>query len=238
MRKTHDAVLFGASTVKQILSSQYYVERDSFLWSFKKEAADARSRGNVEEKSADPISFTLYRMILEWAIAEGNVLVWVWTILQWNLMARSISIDPLSLHNFAASEDHFVVRHDSTKCDKEGDKTHNKAVYCNPLDPIVCVGVGLGVWLWIEQRSFEPNLEKLFLRCGGKSGSAAHRYCDQLLTLLKGHWDVVQTHIRNMSARGLRKGSAAHVASATTCPPPIASITNHGDWSLGKVIDV
>lgn len=70
MRKTHDAVLFGASTVRQILSSQYYVEMDSFLRSFKKEAADARSRGNVDEKTADPISFTLYRMILEWAVAE------------------------------------------------------------------------------------------------------------------------------------------------------------------------
>lgn len=90
----------------------------------------------------------------------------------------------------------------------------------------------------LEQRSFEPNSEKLFLRRGGKSGSAAHRYCDQLLTLLKGHWDVVQTHIRNMSAHGLRKGSATHVASATTCPPPIASIANRGDWSLGKVLDV
>ncbi len=82
MRKTHNAVLFGASTVKQILSSQYYVDMDSFLPSFKKEAADARSRGNVDEKSADPISFTLYQIILEWAVAQGNVLVWVWTISQ------------------------------------------------------------------------------------------------------------------------------------------------------------
>ena len=24
------------------------------------------------------------------------------------------------------------------KSDKEGEKTHNKAVYCNPLDPVVC----------------------------------------------------------------------------------------------------
>jgi hypothetical protein len=47
-------------------------------------------------------------------------------------MAWSISIDPLALHNIAISEDHFVIRHDLTKSDKEGEKTHNKAVYCNP----------------------------------------------------------------------------------------------------------
>jgi hypothetical protein len=44
--------------------------------------------------------------------------------------------------------------------------------------------------------------------------------------------------IVNMSAHGLRKGSATHVASATTAPPPIASIAKRGDWSLGKVLDV
>ena len=139
MRKTHDAVLFGASTVKQMLSSQYYVlEMDSFLWSFKEEAADARSQGIVDEQTADPMCLTLYGLLFKWAIEDGNILVWVWTILQWNLMAQSISVDPLSLNNFSISEDHFVVRHDSTKCDKEGDKTHNKGVHCNPLESIVC----------------------------------------------------------------------------------------------------
>jgi hypothetical protein len=44
--------------------------------------------------------------------------------------------------------------------------------------------------------------------------------------------------IKNMSRHGIRKGSATHVASATTAPPPIASIANRVDWSLGKVLDV
>ncbi|KAI2489681.1 hypothetical protein MHU86_24909 [Fragilaria crotonensis] len=103
MRKIHDAILFGARTVKQVLSSSYYSEMHSFLQSFRKETADARSNGNMDEKSADPISFSLFRMILTWAIERGNIFVWVWTILQWNLMARSISIDPLALHNIGIS---------------------------------------------------------------------------------------------------------------------------------------
>ena len=81
MRKIHDAILFGARTVKQILSSTYYSEMDSFLASFKKEVADAWSHGNMDEKSADPISFSLFRMILTWAVERGNIFVWVWTIL-------------------------------------------------------------------------------------------------------------------------------------------------------------
>ena len=241
MQKIHDAVLFYARTVKQVLSSShYYVETESFLWSFKK-AADARSRGNVDEKSADPISFSLFRLlILKWSLEEGNKFVWVWTILQWNLIARLISIDPLGLHNFSVSEDHYVIRYNSTKSDREGDRTHNKAVYCNPLDPLECTtGVSLGVWLSMEQRSFSDNQEKLFLQRGAKLGTAAHRYCDQLLTLVRGHWDIVQMHtIRTFSAHSITKESAPHVASATTSPPPIASIAHCGDWSLGQVLDV
>ena len=181
MRKIHDAILFSARTVKQILSSTYYSEMDSFLASIRKEIADARSRGNVDEKSADPISFYLFRLILTWAIERGNMLVWVWTILQWNLMARSISIDPLDLHNISISEDHFVICHDSTKSDKEGEKIHNKAVYCNPLDPILCPGVSLGIWLSLNQDTFRDNSERIFIRRGARVGSAAHRYCEQLL---------------------------------------------------------
>jgi hypothetical protein len=93
---------------------------------------DASSHGNVDEKKADPISFSLFLMILIWAIERANIFVWVWTILQWNHMARSISIDPLVLHNISISGDHFVIRHDSTKSDKEGAKIYCKAVYCNP----------------------------------------------------------------------------------------------------------
>jgi hypothetical protein len=238
MRKIHDAVLFGARTVKKVLSSSYYSEMYSFLQSFKKETADARSHGNVDEKSADPISFSLFRLILTWAIERGNIFVWVWTILQWNLMARSISIDPLALHNIAISEDHVVICHDSTKSDKEGEKTHNKAVYCNPLDPVLCPGVSLGVWLSLNQNTFRDNSERVFIRHGTRIGSAAHRYCEQLQVIMKASWDIVQTYIRTMSAHGLRKGSATHVSCATTAPPPIASIANRGDWSLGKVLDV
>ena len=116
MRKIHDAALFGARTVQQVLSSSYYSEMHSVLQSFRKETADACSHGNVDEKSADPISFSHFRMILTWAIERGNIFVWVWTILQWNLMARPISIDPLALHNIGISEDHFVmIRQSQTK---------------------------------------------------------------------------------------------------------------------------
>ena len=152
-------------------------------------------------------------------------------------MARSISIYPPALHNIGISEDHFVIRHDSTKSDKEGERKNNKAVYCNPLDPVLCPGVSLGVWLSLNQNKFRDS-ERIFIRRGTRIGSAAHRYCEQLHTVMKKYADIVKTYITTMSAHGIRKGSATHVACATTCPPPLASIANRGDWSLGKVLDI
>jgi hypothetical protein len=99
-------------------------------------------------------------------------------------------------------------------------------------------GVSLGVWLSLNQNTFRNNSERILIRHGARFGSATHRYCEQLLTIVKVHWDIVQTYITTMSAHGIRKGSATHVASATTAPPPTASIANWGDWSLGKVLDV
>jgi hypothetical protein len=146
---------------------------DYFLSSFKKEEDKAKSEGNVDERSADPITFSLFKRILTWALESGNMFVWVWTVLQRNLIARSISIDPLALHNISVSEDHLIFRHNSTKSDRKGAKLHNKSVYCNPLDPTVCVGVSLGVWLCLEQEGFQDS-EKLFLRGDAKVGSAGH----------------------------------------------------------------
>jgi hypothetical protein len=69
-------------------------------------------------------------------------------------------------------------------------------------------------------------------------GSAAHRYCQQLLQLMKSHWESVKTFIKNLSGHGLPKGSATHVSSTTTVPPPIALIAYRGNWLLGKVLDI
>ena len=125
----------------------------SFLSSLKKKEAKSKvRRQRLDERSADPITFFAFSEDLDvgaW-VGEYYLCMWVWTILQWNLMARSISIDPLALHNIlSVSEDHFVFKHDSIKSDKKSVKLHKKSAYCNPLDPTVCVGV-----LWVSWQIF------------------------------------------------------------------------------------
>jgi hypothetical protein len=154
------------NVVKKTLSSSYYIEMDSFLLSFKKETADARSKGNVDEKSANPISYSLFHLILIWAIDQGYIFLWVWTILQWNLMARSISVDPLALHNFSVSEDHFAIQHNLTKANKE-DERHTTRL-CTAIRSIPLYVLG-SVWTFGYCWSRIPSkIQRRYFLLGGK----------------------------------------------------------------------
>ena len=66
----------------------------------KKEAQDAKTEGRVDEKEADPISISMFRRWMVWAVESRNMFVWFMGLLQWNFMGRSISIGMLCLHNF------------------------------------------------------------------------------------------------------------------------------------------
>ena len=107
IRKFVDAVKWGSAMVKQNLPKVFYAETDAYLAAYKKEFAGAKKKGLTDETAADPMCSVLYLLILAWSLAESNVFVWVWMVLQWNCMARSINIDPLSLHNFGGQYARF-----------------------------------------------------------------------------------------------------------------------------------
>eukprot|EP00985_Skeletonema_marinoi_P012339 scaffold5939_cov337-Skeletonema_marinoi.AAC.1 len=71
-----------------------------YLTNLKKELAKAKSEGKVAEQDADPICFSLFEQICIWAVMSGQIFVWVFLVLQWNLMARASNVDSISFSNF------------------------------------------------------------------------------------------------------------------------------------------
>ena len=114
-----------------------------FLDSYKKEIAKAKQEGLLDEQESDPLPFALYVKIAHWSLVSMNIFVWVFTVLQWNCLGRSISIDPLSLHNFSPGGDSIKVTYDQSKKDKEGRRVTPKNVYANPFDPRISVHFAL-----------------------------------------------------------------------------------------------
>jgi hypothetical protein len=107
--KYNNAILWGSQEAKELLPRGYYEEVDTFLLqSFtRKETIEAKKVGKLDEQEADPISQALFQLILSWALDTWNIFAWTYSILQWNCMARSVSIGELGFHNFRAGEDHI-----------------------------------------------------------------------------------------------------------------------------------
>jgi hypothetical protein len=100
LRKYNDAILWAAKTSHERLPLSYCKEMDKFLVAFKKETTMAKKDGMLDEQEADPITWMLFQKILQRALERKNIYLWVFSILQWNCMARSINIGVLPLYCF------------------------------------------------------------------------------------------------------------------------------------------
>ena len=98
-----------------------YSKVDTFMFCYKKEFVEAKKEGNTDEKEANVINNTLFELLLQLALQEGNLFVWCFALLMWHLMARSINVDCLSLHNIKRGvSDSIVFKYDEKKMDKTG----------------------------------------------------------------------------------------------------------------------
>jgi hypothetical protein len=84
IRKYNGSIFHGSKEAKEKLPLTYYTEMEQFLASFKKATVKAKKDGMLDEHEADPIPYALYHLILQWSLGSKNILVWVYSILQWN----------------------------------------------------------------------------------------------------------------------------------------------------------
>jgi hypothetical protein len=116
-----------------------------------------RKKGNLDKQESDPISFVLYEFICKWALESNNVLVWVWTVIQWNCMARLASIDPLGFHNISKGVDSIVIKYDDSKADNAREKVSPKNIFANPFNPNICSFLALGCYFCINREMLTTN---------------------------------------------------------------------------------
>jgi hypothetical protein len=239
LRKYKDCVMWGAKMASERLPTTFYEGVDNFLGSYKKEFIQAKKAGETEESSSDPIPISLYKLILRWALEQNNILVWFWTLTQWNCMARSASIDPLGFHNLKLGNDSIRLKYDDSKADKAGERLSEKNIYANPKDWRLCWWTGFGIWCCLRTNKFKEK-ERLFLDKDVKEGTASAKYCELVAGLVSEHTDELMHHMdpERFNPYGLRKGSATHACSGTTAPPSLPSIARRGEWSISQVLDV
>ena len=99
IRKFFDAVLYGARQSKRYVTMEFCSRIDTFLSCVTKQVISEKRDGNTDETDSDSISRNLYEAICFWAIGTINCFVWCFTVMLWNCMARSCSIDVIGMHN-------------------------------------------------------------------------------------------------------------------------------------------
>ena len=241
MRKYHNSIQYGASRSGKALPVSYVTGMTKFLESFKKESNEAKKHGRLEEREADPITYSFYKLICDMAIKIGDMYLWAYTVCQWNCIARSINIDGLSFGQFSLGMDSVVIEFYDTKSDQTGEKTVPKNCFANPFDMEVCIFTALGCFLSVQEEVWSTDRDTLFRAKNTKVGSAAHTYNTKLHHLFKTHLkDTVPDFVRpdHANSHGIRKGGGTFATSGTTCPPPISSVAGRGEWSMGKIFDI
>ena len=142
---------------------------------------------------------TLFQLILKWAIEEGQILVWVYSLLQWNCMARSKNIGELAYHNFRTGDDYIKIRYDKTKADQSGEKVKDKHIYANPFNPLVCPVLSLGIWFALESKHL-GSITSVFGTEKTEVGAPSKNYTCAISAIMQRHKDHVAEYIRTNHA--------------------------------------
>ena len=245
-RRYADAVLKCASVSRYYLTPQYKTDMKAFLATLKLEKTKAKTNRQLSEQESDEIGIGLLEYLAMCAILDGNkmgIYVWAFMCTQWNVMGRTVNVDPLGFHNLKKSQhDSIIIHYDSNKCDKSGEKVTPKNCYTNPSKPYISMFLSLGCYLCIFQNKLKRVSDKLF-QAKGKDGSASNTYLTALKKIIGSAEERLRTvrdHCRegHYHPHGFRKGTGTHVTTCTMDPPPIPSALMRGERSLGKVLEV
>ncbi len=186
-------------------------------------------------------SMPFYVEIAKWCVKKGNIFNWLFTVLQWNCMARSCNIDSLTWNCFKMGKDSIEIKFWDTKTDKEGKKCSPKNCYANPHNFAICNFTALACFFAIFDEKFATRRETIFLNRGTKTGTRSHAYCSSLQELFDemGENNILMwVRPGHGKDHGFRKGAAIQCTAGTTAPPPTTAVARRGEWSLGKVFDI
>ncbi len=84
----------------------------SYLDNMKIEKKKAKGNCQLYENEADLIGIGLHEQICKWAIEAGTlrgIYIWAFATTQWNIIGRTINVDPLGFHNLCKSQHDSIV---------------------------------------------------------------------------------------------------------------------------------
>ena len=217
------------------------------LHGYSREVSTMKADGKMDANEGKmPVTFLGYRMLAFAALGIGFVMdvgnkicrtlqyAHVYLILQWNLMCRTANISASNYQHMWREGDHLLVFTPKQKNDQTGAKAYPKAVYANPLDPIICPILALALWvICCTSLRRDDNNDRLFegTFCDDKFG-------DWLLSILRvlspEQLATLALNILDVGSHSIRKGVATFLSNICGGPSMVSIFIRIG-WSLGNV---
>ena len=167
---------------------------------------------------------------------RANISNHLFTVMQWNLIARSISVSSLKLSHFKWETDCLQITLPMHKGDQDGSSAAPKHLFANPDDPASCPILALAIWFFaLFVDSATPGVAVSIFQ---GAGDAEERYNSWLQNVLKEGAAEFQEYfadITRIASHSLRKGAAVFAASAPGGPDGMSIFLRAG-WSIGQVV--
>jgi hypothetical protein len=135
-----------------------------FMSGYKRTVATAKQTGEMKlTEGKRPFSFANFEMLCSRSLQESqetSVMRYahLYLILCWNLMARSCSVSAIKYDHITWINDSLLITLPRHKGDQEGANCYPKHVFANPLNPVVCPILSLGIHLLSTSYRDSSNL--------------------------------------------------------------------------------
>ena len=134
------------------------------------------------------------------------------------------------------NQDMLLVNFGVMKCNQEGKRPEQRALCANPLNPVLCPILSLGLYLSLRCESLQQGS----LLFGGNSVSHFNKSFTAGLNTLSNTDEsgnsplsLAGRELSELGVHSVRKGAATFLSNCTTCGPSYTAICQRMRWTMG-----
>ncbi|HVT63321.1 MAG TPA: hypothetical protein VHD33_07555 [Legionellaceae bacterium] len=137
------------------------------------------ANGTLPDEYGDaPLQYDEFHALLLQTLKSGNnfslsAFCHVFILLCYSLLARGESVSRLKTENICIENDHININIGKSKSDPTSARDYPRAVYSNPLDPVMDVYLALGIYIFTQERDMNGRFLDFLFGVTPKHSNAA-----------------------------------------------------------------
>ena len=209
----------------------------SVMISLKKTIAKHNHDNGIQvSEGKEHMSWACYALTCKLFVEDGSpsaLFGLIFLTLQWSLIARSESVEKISLDQLSYANDHFKGFFPKHKGDQIGlNKDEPRHVYSNPIQPEVCAMRAMACYFFTFPQILQDGKD---LFPGEDQHNRFHGILLKLLVDNEHEYNAIGVSHQDIGTHSVRKGAATYCCAGVHPGPPVISVCLRAGWSVGRV---